>query len=226
MTGTAHISVHSVIRGDSIFLTENQEHKSLTPSDPDIVQAIRQGNEAAFESTFRKYYAKLCRYAFSLVKDEDEAEEIVQTVFVNIWDKRTELAITLSLKSYLYRAVHNYCLNRIKHEQVRAVHKEYTEYFHPKSHDSVTEVIHASELEDKIENAVSALPEQCQKVFRMSRFEEMKYQEIADMLGISIKTVENQIGKALKVLRIQLAAYLPSCLWVLLFVELLFGFQP
>ncbi len=189
-------------------------------SDPEIVSAIRRGDENAFELTFRKFYGRLCNYACSLLKDEEESEEVVQTVFLIIWEKRADLEITLSLKSYLYRAVHNHCLNRFKHAAVREAHREYTEYFIPQSSESVTEVIHANELEERIEKAVSSLPEQCQKAFRMSRFQELKYQEIADQLGISIKTVENQIGKALKILRIELADYLPSMLLpVYFFIE-------
>jgi RNA polymerase sigma-70 factor (family 1) len=217
---TAPVYRHSAISRDFIFLATNQKYKPLYPTDPDVVNAIRQGDEKAFEQTFRKYYERLCHYACSLLKDEDESEEVVQTVFFTIWEKRADLEITLSLKSYLYRAVHNHCLNRFKHATVRDAHREYTEYFIAQSQDSVTEAIHASELEERIEEAISTLPQQCQKAFRMSRFEELKYQEIADHLGISVKTVENQIGKALKILRIQLAAYLPSLfISFFLFVE-------
>lgn len=178
-------------------------------SDSDIVNAIRQGQESAFEQMFRTYYERLCRYADTLLKDADEAEEMVQTVFLTIWEKRAELEITLSLKAYLYRAVHNHCLNRIKHFSVRETHREYSLYFQADGYDSVTEAIQANELEERIERAVSKLPEQCQVVFRMSRFDEMKYQEIADQLGLSVKTIENQIGKALRIMRHELADYLP-----------------
>ena len=220
MTATAQTYHQPLIERDFLFLTENQKQKSVQPSDPDIVAAIRRGDEQAFETTFRQYYPRLCNYVASLLKDDEEAEEVVQTVFLTIWEKRQDLEITLSLKSYLYRAVHNHCLNRFKHASVREVHREHTLHFSSESYESVTEVIHANELEERIEKAVSILPEQCQKAFRMSRFEELKYQEIADQLGISIKTVENQIGKALKILRVELADYLPSMLWpVYLFVE-------
>lgn len=178
-------------------------------SDSDIVRAIRQGQESAFEQLFRTYYERLCRYADTLLKDADEAEEMVQTVFLTIWEKRADLDITTSFKSYLYRAVHNHCLNRIKHYGVRQNHREYSLYVQADGYDSVTEAIQASELEERIERAVSKLPEQCQVVFRMSRFEEMKYQEIADQLGLSVKTIENQIGKALRIMRQELADYLP-----------------
>ncbi|WP_439581135.1 RNA polymerase sigma-70 factor [Dyadobacter bucti] len=205
-------------------MTENQKTQSVHPSDPEIVSAIRRGDEQAFEQTFRKYYPRLCNYACTLLKDEEESEEVVQTVFLTIWEKRADLEITLSLKSYLYRAVHNHCLNRFKHASVREAHRDYTLNYIPQSYESVTEVIHASELEERIEKAVSTLPEQCQRAFRLSRFEELKYHEIAEQLGISIKTVENQIGKALKILRLELADYLPAMLWpVYLLFEQLIG---
>lgn len=220
MAATAVIHRQFVIETDFLFLTQNQKQKLVYDSDPEIVSAIRKGDEAAFEQTFRKYYERLCNYGASLLKDDDEAEEVVQTVFLAIWEKRADLEITLSLKSYLYRAVHNHCLNRFKHANVRETHREYTAFFIAQSHESVTETIHANELEERIEKAVCTLPEQCQKVFRMSRFQELRYQEIADQLGISIKTVENQIGKALKILRIELSDYLPSLfLLVNFFIE-------
>lgn len=178
------------------------------------MSAIRQGQESAFEQMFRTYYERLCRYAHTLLKDADEAEEMVQTVFLTIWEKRADLEITLSLKAYLYRAVHNHCLNRIKHYGVRENHREYSLYVQADGYDSVTEAIHANELEERIERAVSKLPEQCQVVFRMSRFEELKYQEIADQLGLSVKTIENQIGKALRIMRQELADYLPLIIWL------------
>lgn len=178
-------------------------------SDSDIVRAIRQGQESAFEQLFRTYYERLCRYAYTLLKDDDEAEEMVQTVFLTLWEKHADLEITLSLKAYLYRAVHNHCLNRIKHFSVREAHRDYALYVQTDGYDSVTEAMQASELEERIERAVSKLPEQCQVVFRMSRFEELKYQEIADQLGLSVKTIENQIGKALRIMRQELADYLP-----------------
>ena len=178
------------------------------------MSAIRQGQESAFEQMFRTYYERLCRYAHTLLKDADEAEEMVQTVFLTIWEKHADLEITLSLKAYLYRAVHNHCLNRIKHYGVRENHREYSLYVQADGYDSVTEAIHANELEERIERAVSKLPEQCQVVFRMSRFEELKYQEIADQLGLSVKTIENQIGKALRIMRQELADYLPLIIWL------------
>jgi RNA polymerase sigma-70 factor (family 1) len=178
-------------------------------SEQEIVGAIRQGNERIFEVVFRKYYQSLCNYANSMLKEMDEAEEIVQNLFSGIWEKRADLEINLSLKSYLYRAVHNHCLNRIKHLKIREEYQQYANTYYESSYESVSQSVMKNELDRKIEEAIEKLPEQCRLIFRLSRFEELKYHEIAEQLGISPKTVENQIGKALKILRTELAEYLP-----------------
>lgn len=183
-------------------------------SDSEIVSAINEGSETAYEVLFKAHYQRLCTYACSILKDMDDAEEVVQSVFLNIWEKRTTLEITTSLKSYLYRAVHNYCMNRIKHLGIRDVHREHTIYYQSEAQDVVNEAMNADELELQIERAILGLPEQCRLIFRMSRFEELRYQEIADRLHLSVKTVENQIGKALKILRGELSDYLLSLIWL------------
>jgi RNA polymerase sigma-70 factor (family 1) len=183
--------------------------QSVVLSEQEIIGAIREGNERIFEETFRKYYQSLCNYANSILKEMDEAEEVVQNLFLSIWEKRSDLEINISLKSYLYRAVHNHCLNRIKHLKVREEYQQYAVNFYDASYESVSQTVMKNELETKIEEAIKKLPEQCRLIFRMSRFEELKYHEIAEQLELSPKTVENQIGKALKILRVELAEYLP-----------------
>jgi RNA polymerase sigma-70 factor (ECF subfamily) len=178
-------------------------------TEQEIVGAIRQGNDRIFEVVFRKYYQSLCNYANSMLKELDEAEEIVQNLFSGIWEKRADLEINVSLKSYLYRAVHNHCLNRIKHLKIREEYQQYADNYYETSYESVNQIVIKNELERKIDEAIERLPEQCRLIFRLSRFEELKYHEIAEQLGISPKTVENQIGKALKILRTELAEYLP-----------------
>jgi RNA polymerase sigma-70 factor (family 1) len=189
--------------------------QSVQLSEQEIVGAIKQGNERIFEETFRKYYQSLCNYANSILKEMDESEEIVQNLFLSIWEKRSDLEITISLKSYLYRAVHNHCLNRIKHLKIREEYQQYATNFYDASYESVSQTIMKNELEQKIEEAIKKLPEQCRLIFRMSRFEELKYNEIAEQLELSPKTVENQIGKALKFLRIELSEYLPLLIYFL-----------
>lgn len=185
-------------------------------TDNQIFTAIQEGDERIFEQTFRKYYASLCTYGRGILHDADEAEEIVQAVFVNIWEKRTEIEITMSLKSYLYRAVHNHCLNRLKHQKVREEHQQYATYYQASAYESVSQTVYKNELEVQLAKAIERLPEQCRLIFKLSRFEELRYQEIADQLGLSVKTVENQIGKALKILRVELSDFLVVVAWIMM----------
>lgn len=157
---------------------------------------------------FRTWYKPLCAYANGFLRSRDEAEEVVQAVFIQFWEKRNNLEIEISLKSYLYRAVRNGALNKIKHEKVKL---EYAGYAKSSNADieAPSENLEVEELQFKIRHALMKLPEQCRKVFELSRFEELKYAEIAERLGISVKTVENQMGKALRIMREQLQDYLP-----------------
>jgi RNA polymerase sigma-70 factor, ECF subfamily len=136
----------------------------------------------------------------------DEAEDIVQQSFITIWQKQSELQIETSLKAYLYKLVYNASLNRVKQKKVR---QSYSNEVQAVSAYPSAELGHQKELETRIDWALSQLPEQCAKVFRLSRYEQMKYQAIANELNISIKTVEHHIGKALKVMRELLKDYLP-----------------
>ncbi len=178
-------------------------------SEKQVLETLRQGNESAYEMIFRTYYQPLCRYAYSFLQYKEEAEEVVQAAFITLWEKRSALAIETSLKSYLYRMIRNSCLNVIKHAKVKQQHVAHELAVAEVSHESVSQKVHAAELETKITEAMKTLPEQCRLVFQLSRFEELKYQEIADQLQISVKTVENHMGKALKLMRLQLKDYLP-----------------
>lgn len=181
----------------------------------DLLKAIQAGDESAFETIFNDHYEKLCRYAQSFLGDKDEAEEAVQASYLGIWEKRAALDITDSIKAYLFRTVRNRCLNAIKHEKVKQEHVIHETHHKEKTRESVAEAVAANELEQRIAEAVRQLPEQCRLVFKLSRFEEMRYQEIADQLNISVKTVENQMGKALKLMRTQLQEFLPALLFIL-----------
>lgn len=178
-------------------------------SDEENYRAIKEGNQIAFEMIFKTYYKPLCHYAHSFLNDKNEAEEVVQTTFIKIWEKKNELSVQSSLKAYLYSMVRNGCLNVIKHEKVKQLHAKWHVQETERSRELVEEKVLSNDLESKIYLAMKALPEQCRLVFQLSRFEELKYQEIADQLQISVKTVENQMGKALKIMRVQLKEYLP-----------------
>lgn len=166
-------------------------------------------NEAAFERLFTSHFKRLFAYALTIVKEEMAAEEMVQNVFFKIWEKKGRVDIQTSVEAYLYRSVYHESLNYLKHKKVKAAYQSHTVYHSKNQTDNASSKVQLSELQQKLETALGELPEQCRTIFQMSRFEELKYQEIADRLGISIKTVENQMGKALKILRVKLADYLP-----------------
>jgi RNA polymerase sigma-70 factor (ECF subfamily) len=173
------------------------------------IQALIAGDITAFEMIFRTYYQPLCSYAYTFLQDKEEAEEIVQGTFLSVWEKRQTIAIHTAVKPYLYAMVRNACLNVIKHEKIKQKHAAEEIALSPISYDSVAHAVATSELEVKIHQAMEKLPEQCRLVFKLSRFEELKYAEIAEQLSISVKTVENHMGKALKIMREQLKDYLP-----------------
>ncbi len=176
------------------------------------IDALTAGDITAFEMIFRTHYQPLCNYAYTFLQDREEAEEIVQTTFLSVWEKKQALSIRTAVKPYLYAMVRNACLNVIKHEKIKQKHVVEEMALAPISHDSVSHAVASSELETKIQQAMEKLPEQCRLVFKLSRFEELKYAEIAEQLNISIKTVENHMGKALKIMREQLKDYLPLLL--------------
>lgn len=169
-------------------------------------------NKEAYESLFKTWYEPLCQYAYSILKNVHESEDAVQKVFYNLWDERDEMEINGSIKSYLYRAVHNTSLNRIKHWKVQASHQ--SEVLHSENyiHNEVYENIIGQELSDKIQSAIETLPPKCKEVFILSRYDMLSYKEIALKLDISTNTVENQISKALKMLRQILKEFLPVIL--------------
>lgn len=170
---------------------------------------LPQGEITTFEMLFRTYYKPLCQYAYTYLRDKEGAEEIVQSTFMNVWEKRDSLAIRTSVKPYLYAMVRNACLNALKHEKIKQRYAGEEYVLAERSHDSVTGFVSSRELERRIHEAMEGLPEQCRMVFKLSRFEELKYSEIAEQLDISIKTVENHMGKALRIMRERLRDYLP-----------------
>ena len=172
------------------------------------IQSLKVGDEKAFETLFSSLFVPLCHYAYSIIHDEDDAKDMVQKAFYKLWDKREELEIHISIKSYLYRVVHNNCLNHIKHFQVHEDHIESFVYESKKSLNNVEETLSMNELEQEIARAIDVLPERCREVFKLSRMQQLSYAEIAQKLTISPNTVETQIVKALRTLRKELAAYL------------------
>lgn len=172
------------------------------------IEKIKSGDVKSFETFFNNHYMALVNYANTILNDRDDAEDIVQQVYISFWEKRLATDIHTSLRAFFYKSVHNACLNKIKQRKVRTEYATHIIHLNANSNEQIKH-IEEKELQQKIDIAMTVLPEQCRKIFSMSRFEQLKYQEIADQLGLSIKTVENQMGKALKIFREQLKEYLP-----------------
>ncbi len=170
-------------------------------------------SKADFEKLFNLHYSNLCAYANNFLKDVDASEEVVQEVLFKLWTNRESIIITSSIQSYLFRAVRNASLNVLKHVNIREDYKAQHEYERDDELSSEDEMI-VSELDRKIRVAIDQLPIERKKVFILSRYDGLKYKEIADKLNISVSTVENQMVKALKFLREELKDYLP---WIILF---------
>lgn len=178
----------------------------------DLFSEVKNNNRNAYEALFRQLYTPLVRFAREIVKDTDAAEDLVQEVFVKIWEKRHQIQIETGIKSYLYMAVKNQCLNALRIEQRNAfLSDDFNDDLRVANNqtDLQTNTIH---LKQHIAEAIEKLPPRCGLIFKMSRFEEKTYQEIADALELSVKTIENQMGKALQLLRLHLGSYLNALL--------------
>jgi RNA polymerase sigma-70 factor (ECF subfamily) len=167
---------------------------------------IRNNDEAAFKLIFNSYYSSLCHYALQFINDREHSEEVVQELFVKIWEKRETLNVEISLRHYLFRSVRNQCLNLLQHEKIRKLHAEKLKDA-LLSEDAPGDYFISQEMILKIEESVNSLPEKRREIFRLSREEGLKYREIAEKLHISIKTVEIQMGLALKSLREKLRVF-------------------
>lgn len=164
-----------------------------------LIQGLSNGDEAAYQELFRQFYEPLCFFANKYLQDLAAAEDLVQELMSYLYENRDRIVISTSLKSFLYRSVTNRSLNQIKHEQVKA--ENHKDILRRADEGSFEDFMEISELQARINQLIAELPPQCERVFRMSRFEHLSNQEIADELGISKRTVETQISKALGVLR-------------------------
>lgn len=173
-------------------------------------------SDAGYEQIYKENFKALHRYAYTFVKDSEIAEDMVQSAFVKLYERSAEVEIHTSVTSYLYKAVYHNSLNYLKHQKVKYKHATYVKNKSNKLKNTTEERMKADELQAHIEDAMQELPERCRTVFQLSRFEGLKYREIADKLDISIKTVENQMGKALRIMRNKLSDYLTMLIIVII----------
>lgn len=186
-----------------------------------MVSLIRQGDEAAFEQVYRAYYGLLCRFANAIIHDSEYAQHVVDDVMLNVWNNRKNLE-TDSLRGYLIKATRNNSLKLIQSKDFKLSNRlvslsdegQKLEQYLRNPNSPVGWMIE-HELSQQIDNIISQLPEECQRVFALSRDEGLSYQQIADLLNISKNTVKYHIKNALQVLR----AKLPPLLFLVLITE-------
>ncbi|MEM1217152.1 MAG: RNA polymerase sigma-70 factor [Bacteroidota bacterium] len=173
----------------------------------DWLTRIRSGDQRALQAVFDQQYEAVCRAIFRFVQDPGLSEDLAQEVFVRFWDKRNNIQIDSNLSAYLRRMAVNEALGYLR-KKSRFVADELPLHLPGKQAASADEALANQELSQRIQHAVASLPPRCRAVFQLSRFEDKTYQQIATHLDISPKTVENQMGKALRILREKLGDYL------------------
>jgi len=173
-----------------------------------IQKKIQDGDIREFERFFKRYYGPLCHHADKILNDMDTAEDLVQEFFYHFWKNRESFSPKLSLNAYLYKSIQNNALHYLEHLAIRKTYAErvYNE-FRNGMHDPWQPDIELSDLGNLINHTLKKMPERCSRIFRMNRFEGMKYREIAMILSISVKTVEADMGKALQMFRETLKEY-------------------
>jgi RNA polymerase sigma-70 factor (ECF subfamily) len=185
----------------------------------DKIQLLNNGDEQTFDEVYTEYYQGLLNYAFTILTDEVMAEEMVHQIFLKIWERKSPIQVHTSLKAYLYRSIHNECLNYIKHQKVKQKHELHTLSTVKTATADAGDRLQFKQLEQRVAAAINDLPQQCRIIFQLSRFEDLKYAQIAQQLGVSVKTVEAQMTKALKRLRVQLVDYLPLLLCLITYLK-------
>ena len=172
-----------------------------------LLSRIKIGDSSAFSHIFIAFYKDFVIFASRYTKDQVNAEEIVQDTFVKLWEEHESLNVSVSIKYYLLKVVQNKCIDWCRHNKIKRTYdhlvSENTSWF---VHDTDIYILH-SELQEQIDAALAKLPDEISGAFRMNRYKGLKYREIADIMGVSVRTIEVRIGRALHILRIQLKDY-------------------
>lgn len=185
-------------------------------SEKELVELLREDKLSAFKELYKRYWKKLYGAAYKRLRNKEQCEEIVQELFTNLWVKRHELPLINGVSSYLYTSVTHLVIDHYRKELVRQKYRETFKLVHYQEADNSTEeAILLKDLTETIESEISQLPDKCRSVYELSRKEHKSNKEIAMQMGISEKTVENHLTKALKRLQLGLSHYLVLvlCLW-------------
>ncbi len=185
-------------------------------TDEKLVQALQAGDQSAFQQLFRRHYPSACQAIRRFLPNRAIIEDLAQDVFVRLWERRDQLNIQTSFGAYLRRSAINEALMYLRRQKKNNA-SELDEARLLAASDNAHDVMVGADLQQQIRQAIDSLPPRCRTIFLLSRHEEMSYREIAERLTISIKTVENQMVKALRILREQLGEHLCWLLWIYFF---------
>lgn len=183
-------------------------------SDLELVQLLKSSDEAAFNEIYRRFGPLLYVYTCRVTREENEAKDIVQEVFIYLWDKRTKLAQIDSLSGWLYQAVRYRFFDSLDRRKVRTDHQESLQQFLDQGVYSPDEYVREKELAQLVEKGIAALPSKMQEIFFLSRKEELSHKEIASRLNISEKTVKNQVHNALRILKTRISIFFSLMIFV------------
>lgn len=186
------------------FNNDNNNH-----DDEYWIENIRQGDEQAFEILFKKYYLPLTRFAWRYVSSKAIAEELIQEFFTILWENRRTWSTEGSIRAYLYKSVKNLSFNHLKHQEIK--NRYDSEWMLQKENNPQIEPMDNREqqIRTAIANAIEELPVRSKMTYKLHRYDGLTYEEIADVMGVSIKTVESQMTRTLKILRGKLSYLLP-----------------
>lgn len=196
---------------DCLTLVNNDNLKvenALTLVEKVLISKFKNGDSTAFTFIFTAYYKDLVMFAARFTNSLDSAEEIVQDTFVRLWEKHESVKINVSLKSYLLKIVQNKCIDWLRHNKIKRSHNNYVIDSSPQFEYDTDSYMLYSELQEQIKSALCQLPAEVSEAFQMNRYKGLKCREIAELLGVSVRTIEVRIGKALQILRDHLKEYL------------------
>lgn len=172
------------------------------------IKKVKQGDRKAFKKLFLRFYDPLCQFSWQFTRSRHISEELVQEVFLAVWKSRETLDPQKDIKSFLYQSVRNKALNHIKHERLAEEYNSKIEWLSPAPVTQHHNHGEESKFVQAAQEAIESLPDRSRQIYKLSRKDGLTYQEISTVLGISVKTVESQMSRALKILRESLSQYL------------------
>jgi RNA polymerase sigma-70 factor (ECF subfamily) len=181
-----------------------------------IIEGLERNDKVVFDYVFNYYYSSLCAFSMQYIDNRNSVEDLVQDFFVHLWLESPRLKIKSSLRSYLFTSIKNRCLDYQKHHKIKEKYRTYLLFSSDIEDDSTEQFFAESELRQAIQTSLAKLPPRCREIFELSRLNGLSNQEIAEKLDLSKRTVELQISNSLKILRKELAEFLPFLLLALL----------